>query len=86
MKIKYTFVKRKIADDIFLVPVGEAAAKFGGLIMLNEISEFIYDLLPECDSADEIVRRLTGAYDVDAGTAARDVDAFLTQLRENGII
>ncbi len=35
MKINYTFVKRDIAGETFLVPVGEAASVFEGIISLN---------------------------------------------------
>lgn len=86
MVLKYKFVKRQIFDDIFLVPVGEAAAKFNGLIMINEIASYIFDLLPECGSAEEIAAKLTEKYDVDSERAKNDVEAFLGQLKENDII
>lgn len=86
MTLKYQFVKRNIADDFFLVPIGEAAVKFNGIIMLNEISSYIFDLLPDCDTADEIAAGLVEKYDVEYEKVKDDVEAFLNQLRENEII
>ena len=86
MTLKYQFVKRNIADDFFLVPIGEAAAKFNGIIMLNEISSYIFDLLSDCENADEITAKLIEKYDVEYEKAKADVDIFLNQLRENEII
>lgn len=86
MKINYEFVKRKIFDEYYLVPIGEAAEKFKGIIAINEVSSFIFDCLPECSSADEIAKKLTEIYDTDEKTAVSDIEEFLNILREQGIV
>lgn len=86
MKINYEFVNRKIFDEYYLVPIGEAAAKFNGIIAINDVSSFIFNCLPECNSVDEIAEKLTEVYDIDSETAVSDIEDFLSVLRKNGII
>ena len=86
MKINYEFVKRKIFDEYYLVPIGEAANKFQGIIAINDVSSFIFDCIPDCTCAEEIASKLVEIYDTDAETAISDVEEFLTVLREQGII
>lgn len=86
MKINYEFVKRKIFDEYYLVPIGEAANRFQGIIAINDVSSFIFDCLPDCGSAEEIASKLVEIYDTDAETVISDVEEFLAILREQGII
>ena len=85
MKIKKELIKRNIAGDVILVPVGSASLDLKGLITLNEAAE-VWDALPEAESADDLVKAITEVYDVDAETAAQDVNALLEKLRELDII
>ena len=41
MKIKKELIKRNIAGDVILVPVGSASLDIKGLITLNEAAEVI---------------------------------------------
>lgn len=86
MKIKKELIKRNIAGDVILVPVGSASLDLKGLITLNEAAEIIWDALPEAESADDLVKAITEVYDVDAETAAQDVNVLLEKLRELDII
>ncbi len=86
MKIKKELIKRNIAGDVILVPVGSASLDLKGLITLNEAAEVIWDALPEAESVDDLVKAITEVYDVDAETAAQDVNALLEKLRELDII
>lgn len=86
MKIKKELIKRNIAGDVILVPVGSASLDIKGLITLNEAAEVIWDALPEADSVADLVKVITDVYDVDAATAEQDVSALLEKLRELDII
>ncbi len=85
MKINYEFVKREIAGDSFLVPIGAAASVFEGIITLNELGSFIFDHLADCPSPEAMAEAITEVYDTDPGTALRDVNEFFASLRECGI-
>ena len=85
MKLNYEFVMREIAGEKFLVPIGQAASVFDGIITVNDIGAFIFESIPLCESAGKIADRIVEAYDVDRETALSDVNEFLTSLSEAGI-
>lgn len=86
MTIRYEFIKRDIAGEDFLVPVGDAAKKFPGMFALNELASFIWDKLPEAENAETIVAAILNEYDTDESTATADTAEFLGKLREMGIV
>lgn len=86
MKIKKNLIKRNIAGDVILVPVGSASLDIKGLISLNETAEVIWDALPEAEDKADLVKAVTDVYDVGAAIAEGDVGAFLEKLRELDII
>ena len=47
MEIKKELIKRDIAGDTVLVPVGKTVMENNGLFILNELGAFIWDMLPE---------------------------------------
>lgn len=86
MKLKLEFVKREIAGEHFLVPVGKAAKTYSGLFALNELAAFIWDKLPEAEDEEAIVSAILDEYDVSYDDAKADTDEFLAKLREMEII
>ena len=86
MIIKKELIKREIAGDTILVPVGKAVYDANGLFMLNELGAFIWDLLPNANSEEDICRAVLAQYEVSEETAREDVSAFLAKLREMDII
>ena len=52
MKIKKELVKRDIAGDTILVPVGKTVYDSNGLFILNELGSFLWDRLEEAQSED----------------------------------
>lgn len=86
MKIKEGYRMRDAAGSHIVVAVGNAADTFSGMIRLNETGAFLFRLLDRETDADQLAAALCGAYDVDASSARRDVDAFLAVLRETGAI
>lgn len=82
MKILKQLSKRKIVDDVILVPIGDTSLKLKGLITLNETGEFLWDRLPDAKDAAE----LAAEYEVDLKDALADVESFLSGLRELEII
>ena len=86
MKLKLKLVKREIAGDIILVPVGEATTKINGLITINETGAAIWDALPEAENEEAIVDMLFEEFDAGRDELRKDVDEFLNKLRELEII
>lgn len=86
MIIKKELIKRTIAGDTILVPVGTTVYDASGLFVLNELGAFIWDLLPNVASAADICKAVLEAYEVTEDEAMRDVEAFLCELRKMGIL
>ena len=86
MKVSEDFMMREIAGEHILVPVGAAAAKFNGLITMNEVGKYIVEQLAEEHTVQELVDKITAEYDVTAQNALTDAEAFLDQLREVGAL
>ena len=86
MEIKKQLMKRQVAGETFLVPLGKAVYDSNGLFFLTEVGAFLWDLLVKAESEEELVAAVLAEYDVDEATARADINAFLTKLREMGIL
>ena len=86
MKIRKNLLKREIAGESFLVPLGKTVYDSNGLFVLTELGAFIWDRLPEAEDPGEILRAILAEYEVDEATASADLEAFLEKLREMEIL
>lgn len=87
MEIRKQLVKRNIAGDVILVPIGDASLELKGLVTLNETGELLWDRLPQAaDLAADLAAALRAEYDVDEPTALQDAQAFLDALRQLNIV
>ena len=86
MKIKKELITREIAGDTVLVPVGKSVYDANGLFILNELAAFIWKLLPEAETEEQICKAVLEEYEVSEEDAARDVAEFLGKLRELEIL
>ena len=86
MIIKKELIKRQIAGDTILVPVGKTVYDSNGLFVLNELGAFIWEILPDARDEAQICEAVLREYDVSADVAARDVAEFVQKLRKMGII
>ncbi len=80
MKRSPNFLLREVAGTLVIVPVGEAAAKFKGMITLNATSAYLWEILETQQTKESLVKALTDRYEVDEETASKDVDALLEKL------
>lgn len=86
MKIKKELLKREIAGETILVPVGKAVYDSNGLFALNELGSFLWDLLPNAQSEEDLEAAVLEEYEVDEATARADIGEFLEKLRSMGIL
>ncbi|MBQ8858798.1 MAG: PqqD family protein [Clostridia bacterium] len=87
MKINENFLLREVAGNRVVMPVGEAAERFNGMIKLNGSGAYLFEKI-QTGAADEegLVAAMLADYDVDEETARRDIGNFITTLRKMGII
>ena len=81
MQIKKRLLKRQIAGDAFLVPLGKEVYDSNGLFFLNEVGEFIWDRLEAAENQQDILNALLEEYDVAEAVARQDVENFFQKLR-----
>ena len=86
MKRIKEYIKRNIAGEIVLVPAGQTAEDFNGMITLTESGDFIWEHLEEARDFNPLVELILEEYDIDKETAAQDASAFLMQLLQAGMI
>lgn len=86
MKIKKELIKRSIAGETVLVPVGRTVYEANGLFVLNELGDFLWDRLPDAENEEQLLDAILEEYEVDEQTARRDLLAFLNRLKEMEIL
>jgi hypothetical protein len=86
VEIKKELLKREIAGESFLIPLGKTTYEANGLYALTELGGFIWDQLPQAESEEDILRAILAEYDVDEATARADLTEFLNKLRAMNIL
>lgn len=86
MKVSDGFILREIAGETIAIPSGDAARDLSGLVALNETGKFLFELLQNDTTEDELTDALLAEYDTDRDTALLDVRDFLQMLRDGGIL
>ncbi|MDO4180136.1 MAG: PqqD family protein [Bacteroidales bacterium] len=86
MKKTKEFIKRNIAGEIVLVPSGQTAQDFNGMISLTETGEFIWEHIEETRDFHHLIQLILDEYEVDRDTASQDASIFIMQLLEAGMI
>ena len=86
MKINGDFIKREIAGDIILVPVGETAIRFNGMLTVTESGSVIWDDLLAGKSKAEIIDHLLSIYETEREILEKDYDEFIAALEKNDLI
>lgn len=85
-KIKDCFIMKDVAGDKIVIPRGEIAIEFNGVLVLNDSCIFLWDKMKDFVSAGELASALISEYSIDAETAEKDVQTLIDKLLENGIL
>ena len=86
MKLKYNFALREIAGDYVLVPLGETALAFSGMITTNEVGAFLWETLKEDVTKEQLVARVLEEFEVDQETAFHDIEEWIEQMEKIGLL
>lgn len=85
MKLKENVIVRELMGETVLIPLG-TSADFNGMIIVNPTASEILKIMPDAETRDDIVKAMLEIYDADEETVKTDVDEFLGQLEENGLM
>lgn len=87
MKLKYNFVTNEVADKIVAVAVGGDLEKFNGFIKLNDVGAYIFKMLANDVTEDDIVAAMVKDFPDTQETEIREtVEGFISQLKENDLL
>lgn len=86
MKINGEYILREVAGDTILVPVGETALQFNGILALEPVGALIWKGLSAGKDRSAILSDILEQFEVDPRTAAQDLDEFIEQLRSENLL
>ena len=77
---------RDIAGDIVIVPVGETALSYNGMITTTVTGAALWKALETGGSREDLIQVLLDRFEVECETASADTDEFLAKLRSLDLI
>jgi methyltransferase-like protein len=83
---KEDIVTRQIADETLLVPIRSNLADMQRIFALNTVAEYIWQQLDGKRNLKEIHDGILTHFKVEKEQAGSDILAFISELREAGII
>lgn len=83
MKLQGEFVLTEIGDDRIACSVGDSKPR---VVTLNETGLFLWHLLENDCSEEELVKKLCDGFDVTPALAKSDVAAFTDYLKKHGVL
>ncbi len=86
MKTKKGFLLRSVGGRNVVVAIGKASEEFNGLITLNESGAFLWKLLQNGTTYQNMLDEMLKEYDTDEQTAREGIDSFLKIARDAGLI
>ena len=86
MKIVKEFILREIAGETVLVPTGNTAQEFNGLLTLSESAAFIWENIEKVESLEEMIELILENYEVDREVALKETIEFISTLVNSRIV
>ena len=80
MKAKPNFILREVMDEYVLMPINENIGDYGGAVLLNSVSAFVWKKMQSPVSRTDLLTAIMQEFDVDENTASTDLDALLEKL------
>jgi hypothetical protein len=79
-------VSRKVAGDLFLVPIRGKLADMQRIFTLNPVGEYIWQALDNQKSLKDICKGVIAAFAVERQEAESDISDFIHELLDAGLI
>ncbi len=86
MKVNGSFILRNIAGESVLIPVGETALRFNGMVALNGTGALIWEGISQGKSQEDILSQMLDAYEVTREEAAQDYRTFVEAMCKAGFL
>lgn len=86
MKIKNQYVLKEIAGENIVIPTGQEAVSFNGIITLNNSATMLFKKLQEETKQEDLIRFFLEIYNVDKTTAINDVNDFIAIMKKHHLL
>ena len=86
MELNDNFMIKEIAGNIILVPIGDFAIDFNGVITLNETAKFLWEKCQDGFTEESLIDDVKAEYNVDDDTAKTAVKKFIKEIKEAGCV
>lgn len=86
MTIKPEYKLKTLAGEHIVVPTGQEAVAFNGILTLNQSGKLLFERLQAGATEHDLIQLLLDTYDVDRQRAEQDVNVFLSKLRQRDIL
>lgn len=86
MRLKEGFIRHEVSGEYMLVAAGEAGKEFHGLVRNNKTADYIFELLMQETTEEEIVKAVCARFHADETVVAKDVHQMLEKIREAGFL
>ncbi len=86
MKISKNFKLKNIAGTYAVIPSGDGIVDFSAMITTNEMGAFLWELLENDTTIEEMTDKVLAEFDIDRETAMSDILEFVDGLKANKVI
>lgn len=86
MKKSEKFLLKDVAGSSVLIPFGEGALSFNGIITLNETAKFLWEKIDSSFEEEDLIAFLCDEYKIEADVARNSANKFISALKEVGAI
>ena len=86
MKIKDGFVLKELAGSFMVVPLGSQVMNFSSIIKLSESGAFLWRLLDDEKTIEELTEAMVSEYEVDEAKARADIEKFIKKLEDADLL
>ncbi|MBR2716031.1 MAG: PqqD family protein [Ruminococcus sp.] len=86
MKLNSDYVLRAFSGKYIAVSVNDSDDNNNVFITMNKSSAFVWELLQNEMSYEEVLSKIIEKYNIDEVTAKADLDEFIDKLKEAGVL
>lgn len=83
MKVNKNFICKHVLDNDILIDIKNNSKV---VYKLNETSKYIFDLIVDGETLEEIINDVKARYNIDLFTASKDVMEFINKLEQLKVI
>ena len=86
MQLKNGFTLKEIGSKTMVVPIGEKALNFNGVMTVNKTGKLLFEALAQPQTIESLKTLLMDHYDVTEDIALKDVITFIETLKEKDLL